>query len=76
MKTLQEFYKEKKRKALVFPPMVYSFSKPKYREPLDKEGQETLNKFLRQVYDPKLKKLKEADYFMEEFMEPETGAQT
>ena len=74
VRTLQEFYEERKRKALVFPPMVYSFSKPKYRQPFTEKEQETLSKFIRQVYNSRIKKLKEADYFKEEFMEPETGA--
>ncbi len=71
MKTLKDFYEEKKKLAHLFPPMVYGFSKPKYREPLDKEHQENLNKYVKQIYNPRLRKLKEAEHFREEFMEPE-----
>ena len=71
MKTLKDFYEERKRIALLFPPMVYGFSKPKYREPLDKEHQETLNIYVKQIYNPRLRKLKEAEHFREEFMEPQ-----
>ena len=73
MKTLQEFYEEKKKKALAFPTMVYSFSKPKYREPLTDKEQETLSKYVHQIYNPRIKKLKEAEYFREEWLEPQTG---
>lgn len=76
MKTLKEFYEEKKREALQMPNMVYSFSKPKYRVPLTTKGQETLSKYIKQIYNPKIKKLKEADYFREEWMEPEMAAKT
>ena len=72
VKTLKNFYEEKKKEA--FLTMIYSFSKPRYREPLDKEKQETLNKFVRQVYNPRFKKLKEEDYFMEEWMETDIKA--
>ena len=71
MKTLKDFYGEKKKQAHTWPNMVYAFSKPKYREPLGKKGQETLNKYISQIYNPRIKKLKEAEYFREEWMEPE-----
>lgn len=76
MKTLKDFYEEKKKEAHIWPNMVYFFSKPKYREPLSDKEQQTLNKFMKQVYNPKFKKLKEAEYFREEFMEPEIVAKT
>ena len=76
MKTLKDFYEEKKREALQMPNMVYSFSKPKYRESLTRKEQETLNKYVKQIYNPRIKKLKEADYFREEWLEPEIGAKT
>ena len=76
MKTLKDFYEERKRLALLYPPMVYDISKPKNREQLDKEHQETLNKYVKQIYNPRLKKLKEAEYFREEFIEPEIAAKT
>lgn len=72
VKTLKDFYEEKKKQA--FPTMIYSFSKPRFREPFDKEAQETLNKYMKQIYNPGIKKLKEPDYFIEEWMEP--GAKT
>ena len=53
--------------------MVNTFSKPRYRKPLDKEQQETLNVYIKQIYNPKIRKLKEAEYFREEWLEPETG---
>lgn len=74
MKTLKDFYEEKKRKAHIWPNMIYAFSKPKYREPLTDKEQQTLNKYVRQIYNPRLRKLKEAEYFREEFMEPEVTA--
>jgi len=74
MKTLKDFYEEKKKQAHIFPAMIYSFSKPKHREPLDDKEQETLHKYVRQIYNPRFRKLKEAEYFKEEFMEPEITA--
>ena len=76
LKTLTDFYEEKKKQAHQWPNLIYTFSKPKYREPLDKKEQEALGKYVKQVYNPKLKKLKEAEHFMEEFMEPEIVAKT
>ena len=70
VKTLKDFYEEKKKQAHIFPTMLYSFSKPKYRQPLDDKEQETLNKYVKQVYNPRFKKLKEAEYFREEWTEP------
>ena len=64
MKTLKDFYDAKKRQAL------YTYNpipKSKYKEP-----QETLGKYLKQTYNPRLRKLKEAEYFREEWIEPET----
>ncbi|MBI3035417.1 hypothetical protein HYY71_03770 [Candidatus Woesearchaeota archaeon] len=69
MKSLKEIYEEKKRHAIPF--MINTFSKPRYREPLDKEHQETLNAYMNQIYNPRLRKLKEAEHFREEFIEPE-----
>lgn len=69
MKTFKELYEEKKRKAL--PIMINTFSKPRYRQPMDKEGQATLNKFMKQIYNPRLKKLEENERFREEWIEPE-----
>lgn len=74
MKTLKDFYEEKKKQAHTFPTMLYSFSKPKYREPLNAKQQGTLNKYIKQIYNPRFRKLKEAEHFREEWMEPETGA--
>ncbi len=71
METLKDFYEEKKKEAQAYPTMIYSLSKPKYREPLDSRGQETLSKYMEQIYNPRLKKLKEADYFRDEWIEPE-----
>ena len=71
MKTLKELYELKRKQALPF--MINTFSKPRYRQPLDKEQQETLGKYVRQIYNPRLRKLKEAEYFREEWMEQETG---
>ena len=71
LKTLKDFYEDRKKLAQGWPNLVYNFSKPKYREPLDKKEQETLNKFITQVYNSKIKKLKEAEYFRDEWMEPE-----
>ena len=71
MKNLKELYELKKKQALPF--MVNTFSKPRYRKPLDKEQQETLNVYIKQIYNPKIRKLKEAEYFREEWLEPETG---
>ena len=71
MKTVKDFYEEKKKLAHLFPTMFYSFSKPKYREPLDDKELETLNKYVKQIYNPRIKKLKEAEYFREEWLEPE-----
>ena len=76
MKTLQDFYEEKKKQAHIWPSMIYTFSKPKYREPLTNKEQETLNKYIKQIYNPRVRKLKEAEYFREEFMEPEITAKT
>ena len=70
MKTLKDFYEERKKQAHAFPAMIYSFSKPKHREPLDSKEQETLNRYVRQIYNPRIKKLKEAEYFREEWLEP------
>lgn len=74
MKTLKKLYEERKRLAMPF--MINTFSKPRYREPLDKGRQETLNKYVKQVYNPRLRKLKEAEYFREEFMEPQSEEAT
>lgn len=74
VKNLKDFYEEKKK--LAMPVMINTFSKPRYREPLDEKHQETLNRYVKQIYNPRIKKLKEADYFLEEFMEPEIGAKT
>ena len=74
VKTLKDFYEEKKREAL--PNLIYTFSKPRYREPLTNKEQKTLNKYVKQIYNPRIKKLKEAEYFKEEWMEPEIGAKT
>ena len=74
MKTLKDFYQEKKKEA--FPAMIYTFSKPKYREPLTYKEQETLTKYVKQIYNPRIKKIKEPDYFTEEWMEPEKVART
>ena len=71
MKILKDFYEEKKKQAHIFPAMIYNFSKPKYREPLDDKEQETLNKYVKQIYNPRIKKLKAAEYFREEWLEPE-----
>ncbi|MBI2541496.1 hypothetical protein HYV80_02195 [Candidatus Woesearchaeota archaeon] len=61
MKSLKAFYLEKKKSLLnaVYIP-------PKYKH---KESQEKLNKYV--GYFPRLKRLKEAEYFREEFTEPE-----
>lgn len=69
MKTIKDFYEEKKKQA--FPVMINTFSKPRYREPLTDKQQETLNKYVKQIYNPRFRKLKEAEYFMEEWLEPE-----
>ena len=74
MKNLKDFYEEKKKQAM--PIMINTFSKPRYRKPLDEKQQETLNKYVKQIYNPRIKRLKEADYFLEEWMEPEIGAKT
>ena len=74
MRTLTDFYEEKKRKA--FPTLINTFSKPRYREPLTGKEQETLNKYVHQIYNPRLKKLKEAEHFREEWIEPEMIAKT
>lgn len=74
MKNLKDFYEEKKKQAL--PIMINTFSKPRYREPLDEKHQKTLNMYMKQIYNPRIKKLREQDYFLEEFMEPEIGAKT
>ena len=71
VETLKELHEL--RKKIAFPFMVNTFSKPRYREPLDKEHQETLNMYVKQIYNPRFRKLKEAEYFREEFIEPETG---
>ena len=76
MKTLKDFYEEKKKQAHIFPTMIYSFSKPKHREPLTDKEQETLNKYITQVYNPRIKKLKEAEQFREEWLESITEAKT
>lgn len=73
MKTLKDFYEEKKKEAQAWPNLIYRFSKPRYREPLDKKEQETLNKYVHQIYNPRFKKLKEAEHFREEWTEPEMG---
>ncbi|MBI2656370.1 hypothetical protein HYX03_01370 [Candidatus Woesearchaeota archaeon] len=70
MRTIHDFYEEKKRQA--FPVMINTFSKPRYREPLTDKQQETLNKYVKQIYNPRFRKLKEAECFREEFIEPET----
>jgi len=70
MKTLNDFYEEKKKQVHAFPAMIYTFSKPKYQKPLDEKEQEILNKYVRQIYNPRIKKLKEAEYFREEWLEP------
>ena len=69
MITLKELHEIRKKQA--FPFMVNTFSKPRHREPLDREHQETLNRFIRQIYNPRFRKLKEAEYFREEFAEPD-----
>ncbi len=74
MKTLTDFYEEKKKQAL--PNLIYSFSKPRYREPLNAKEQETLTNCIKQIYNPRIKKLKEPDYFLEEWMEPQIQART
>ncbi len=68
------FYGEKKRREL--PVLINTFSKPRYREPLNKQQQERLDIFVRQIYNPRIKKLKEAEYFREEWLEPEMVAKT
>lgn len=70
MKTLKDFYEEKKRQAYTFPTMLYSFSKPRFRQPLNAKEQETLSKYVGQIYNPRIRKLKEAEYFREEWLEP------
>lgn len=70
MKTLKELYDLKRKQALPF--MVNTFSKPRYREQLRKEQQESLSVYIKQIYNPKIRKLKEAEYFREEWIEPET----
>ena len=72
MKNLKDFYEEKKKES--FPFMINTFSKPRYQHPLSKEDKQSLQGFMKMIYNPKLKKLKEAEYFMEEFMEPEIKA--
>jgi len=62
VKTIKDFYLEKKKEA--FLNVVYVPPKDKH-----KESQETLNRYVK--YIPRLRKLKEAEYFREEFMEPE-----
>ena len=69
MITLKELHELRRKQA--FPFMVNTFSKPRYRESLDKEHQATLNRFIKQIYNPRFRKLKEAEYFREEFMEPQ-----
>lgn len=58
MKGLKDFYLEKKKSLLK---MIYI--------PKDTESQETLNRYVRTR--ARLKKFKEAEYFREEFMEPQ-----
>ncbi|MBI4143396.1 hypothetical protein HY487_00765 [Candidatus Woesearchaeota archaeon] len=60
MKGLKDFYLEKKRALLK---IVHAPQKD------DAESQETLNRYIKTL--PRLKKFKEAEYFMEEFMEPQ-----
>ena len=67
MKTLKEFYEEKRRKVLAV--MINTFSKPRHRQPMDKQAQATLDKYMRQMYNPK--KLEEDERFREEWIEPE-----
>ena len=76
MKTLKDFYEEKKRLAHILPSAVYNFSKPKYREPTDGKQQETLNNYIKQIYNPRIKKLKEQAYFREEWIERGNKAKT
>ena len=61
MKSLKDFYLERKKSLLK---VVYIPAKDKH-----KESQERLNKYV--GYFPRLRKLKEAEYFREEFMVPE-----
>ena len=74
MKNLKDFYEEKKKES--FPFMINTFSKPRYHRPLNEGDQETLQGFMKMVYNPRIKKLKEAEYFREEYMEPEASAKT
>ena len=74
MKNLNDFYEEKKKQSFQF--MVNTFSKPRYQQPLSKEEQESLQSFMKMIYNPKLKKLKEAEHFREEWVEPEIKATT
>ncbi len=74
MKTLADFYEGKKKQGL--PNLIYSFSKPRYRELFNAKEQETLTGRIKQTYYPRIKKLKEPDYFLEEWMEPQIQART
>ena len=76
MKTLQDYYEQRKKEAHAWPNMHYNFSKPRYREPMDTKEQETLSKYIKQVYNPRIKKMMEVDYFKEEWLEPELAAKT
>ena len=67
MKTLTNFYSEEERTISNF---ITAFSKPKARRPMDFAQQMALRHYMKQVYNPKIKKLKEAQQFMEEWMEP------
>ena len=61
MKTLKDYYLEKKKNLLN---VVHIPSKDR-----NSESQERLDKYIRLI--PRLRKLKEAEYFREEFMEPQ-----
>lgn len=61
MKSLKALYLEKKKS-----PLKTVYIPPKYKS---KESQENLNKYVGD--SPKLKRLKEAECFREEFIEPE-----
>ena len=67
MKTLTNFYSEEERTISNF---ITAFSKPKTRKPMDFAQQMALRHYMKQVYNPKIKKLKEAQQFMEEWVEP------
>ena len=61
LKTVKDFYLEKKKESLL---NINIPLKTKRNEP-----QETLNKYIK--YFPRIRKLKEAEYFREEWIEPE-----